>query len=244
MLTERPTFSPPRVLRNGQVQTAIGNLPPLPWFARRRGAMLLASARPWVLDCGDGVRLQGLLSLARGLRRPLGRERGRTSPRAHRGRAARLGRQRGFVLRDLARRLAARPRIRRSAAQSARSRREPPPQPRHLSFLPPGRGRRRDAGRGGALSGGAALLDRFFARRQFHAAGRGRRGRPRGDRRRGRRVAGAGSGRDARGARARMVPLPPVLRAQMVAVAAQSSGGPGRICPTSSPSCAAGICVR
>jgi predicted alpha/beta-fold hydrolase len=63
-LTERPTFSPPRALRNGQVQTAIGNLPPLPWFARRRGAMLLAAARPWVLDCGDGVRLQGLLSPA------------------------------------------------------------------------------------------------------------------------------------------------------------------------------------
>jgi len=74
-LTQRPTFSPPRALRNGQVQTAIGNLPPLPWFARRRGAILLADTRPWVLDCGDGVRLQGFLSPARGLRAPAGAQR-------------------------------------------------------------------------------------------------------------------------------------------------------------------------
>ncbi len=81
MLTERPTFSPPRALRNGQVQTAIGNLPPLPWFARRRGAMLLASARPWVLDCGDGVRLQGLLSLAPGTEAPGGAQERPDEPR-------------------------------------------------------------------------------------------------------------------------------------------------------------------
>ena len=65
-LTELPAFSPPRALRNGQVQTTIGNLPPQPWFARRRGALLLASARQWLLDCGDGVRLQGFLSPAWG----------------------------------------------------------------------------------------------------------------------------------------------------------------------------------
>ena len=62
-------FSPPRTLRNAQVQTTIGNLPLMQWLARRRGAVLLASARPWVLDCGEGVRLQGLLSLAPGARR-------------------------------------------------------------------------------------------------------------------------------------------------------------------------------
>lgn len=61
------TFSPPRLLRHGQVQTMIGNLPPMQWFARRRASALLASARQWVLDCGDGVRLQGFLSPAREL---------------------------------------------------------------------------------------------------------------------------------------------------------------------------------
>ncbi len=52
----------------------ISNLPPLQWLARRRAAALLASAQPLLLDCGDGVRLQGFLSssLGRGPRaRPL-----------------------------------------------------------------------------------------------------------------------------------------------------------------------------
>ncbi len=43
----------------------ISNLPPVQWLARRRGAMLLQSAREWVLDCGDGVRLLGYLSVAK-----------------------------------------------------------------------------------------------------------------------------------------------------------------------------------
>lgn len=65
-LTELHAFSPPRLLRNGQLQTTLGNLPPQRWLARRRAAMLLTSAREWLLDCGDGVRLQGFLSRARG----------------------------------------------------------------------------------------------------------------------------------------------------------------------------------
>jgi len=65
LLTKHPAFSPPLALRNGQVQTMLGNLPPLQWLARRRGAMLLKNAREWLLDCGDGVRLQGFLSLAK-----------------------------------------------------------------------------------------------------------------------------------------------------------------------------------
>ncbi len=65
-LTKQPEFSPPRVLRNGQVQTTIGNLPLIQWLTRRRGAVLLASAQEWLLDCGDGVRLQGFLSLTTG----------------------------------------------------------------------------------------------------------------------------------------------------------------------------------
>jgi pimeloyl-ACP methyl ester carboxylesterase len=65
-LTNHPAFSPPRALRNRQVQTTIGNLPLIEWLTRRRGAMLLATAREWLIDCGDGVRLQGFLSLAKG----------------------------------------------------------------------------------------------------------------------------------------------------------------------------------
>ena len=64
-MTKHPAFSPPRALRNGQVQTMIGELPPMQWLARRRAEMLLANAREWLLDCGDGVRLQGFLSLAK-----------------------------------------------------------------------------------------------------------------------------------------------------------------------------------
>lgn len=58
-------FSPHRALRNGQVQTTLGNVPPMPWLANRRAAALTASAVEWLLDCGDGVRLQGFLSTVR-----------------------------------------------------------------------------------------------------------------------------------------------------------------------------------
>jgi predicted alpha/beta-fold hydrolase len=61
-LTKQREFSPPRALRNGQVQTTIGNLPLIEWLTRRRGLALLANAREWLLDCGDGVRLQGFLT--------------------------------------------------------------------------------------------------------------------------------------------------------------------------------------
>ena len=66
VLTEVATLSPAGMLRFGQVQTLIGNLPPMQWLTRRRGAALLRNARQWLLDCGDGVRLQGFLSLSQG----------------------------------------------------------------------------------------------------------------------------------------------------------------------------------
>jgi len=69
-MSELLPFSPPRALRNGQLQTAIGNLPPMPWLTRRRAAALLTKAREWLLDCGDGVRLQGFLSVAQGPANP------------------------------------------------------------------------------------------------------------------------------------------------------------------------------
>src|ERR1700733_10325166 len=65
-LTKQREFSPPRALRNGQVQTMIGNLPFMQWLTRRRGLALLANSQGWLLDCGDGVRLQGLPSLTSG----------------------------------------------------------------------------------------------------------------------------------------------------------------------------------
>jgi hypothetical protein len=65
-LTKQREFSPPRALRNGQVQTMIGNLPFMQWLTRRRGLALLANSQEWLLDCGNGVRLQGFLSLTRG----------------------------------------------------------------------------------------------------------------------------------------------------------------------------------
>jgi predicted alpha/beta-fold hydrolase len=43
----------------------ISNLPPLQWLARRRGALLIENAQEWLLDCGDGVRLLGYLTLAK-----------------------------------------------------------------------------------------------------------------------------------------------------------------------------------
>lgn len=71
VLTEFPTLSPAGALRFGQVQTIIGNLPPMQWLTRRRGAALLGSARQWLLDCGDGIRLQGFLSLSQGRGTPV-----------------------------------------------------------------------------------------------------------------------------------------------------------------------------
>jgi predicted alpha/beta-fold hydrolase len=58
-------------LRNAHLQSVLGNLPPQGWFVRRRAERLLASSRELLLDCGEGVRLQGFYS-----------------PRAEHGRAA------------------------------------------------------------------------------------------------------------------------------------------------------------
>jgi predicted alpha/beta-fold hydrolase len=49
-------------LRNAHLQSVLGNLPLQGWLVRRRAERLLASSREWLLDCGDGVRLQGFYS--------------------------------------------------------------------------------------------------------------------------------------------------------------------------------------
>lgn len=46
-------------LRNAHVQSALGSLPALALVARRRARRLRAAAQPLVLDCGEGVQLQG-----------------------------------------------------------------------------------------------------------------------------------------------------------------------------------------
>lgn len=65
-------FVPPRALRNPHLQSILASTGPRRWFARRSGA-LEANASEHLLDCGDGVRLQGFhtaqtaLTRARGL---------------------------------------------------------------------------------------------------------------------------------------------------------------------------------
>jgi predicted alpha/beta-fold hydrolase len=51
-------FAPPRALRNPHLQSILASTGPRRWFARRGGA-LESGAREHLLDCGDGVRLQG-----------------------------------------------------------------------------------------------------------------------------------------------------------------------------------------
>ena len=57
-------FRPRWPLRNGHLQTMLGNLPPVPWLIRRRAAALRAAAAELLLDCGAGVRLQAFVSRA------------------------------------------------------------------------------------------------------------------------------------------------------------------------------------
>jgi predicted alpha/beta-fold hydrolase len=51
-------FQPPRWLRGAHLQSVLTSLPPRRQWARWRARDVLARARPWMLDCGDGVRLQ------------------------------------------------------------------------------------------------------------------------------------------------------------------------------------------
>src|SRR5262249_28665858 len=120
--------------------------------------------------------------------------------RAPRGAAARLGGECGFDVHPLARAAPVRGALRGAAPQPARSRRDPPSQPRPVPLLPPAGGDRRDARPAAALRGRAARAGRFLTRRQLHAAGRG--GGARGGvapRARDRSLPGARAERDARG---------------------------------------------
>lgn len=52
-------FHPPRWLRHPHLQSTLDSLPPRRGWARHRAAALLEGARELLLECGEGVRLQG-----------------------------------------------------------------------------------------------------------------------------------------------------------------------------------------
>jgi predicted alpha/beta-fold hydrolase len=61
-------FQPGGWLRNRHLQSILPSLPPRRYWTRWRARALLANAEPWLLDCGDGVRLQAWHSPGAGAR--------------------------------------------------------------------------------------------------------------------------------------------------------------------------------
>ncbi len=55
-------FQPAAWLRNPHLQSILPSLPPRRYFTSWRARALLASAEPWLLDCGAGVRLKAWYS--------------------------------------------------------------------------------------------------------------------------------------------------------------------------------------
>jgi predicted alpha/beta-fold hydrolase len=60
-------FKPPRLLRNPHVQSVLSSSRLRRWLALRRGGAIEAEAASHILDCGDGVRLQGFHTAQRAL---------------------------------------------------------------------------------------------------------------------------------------------------------------------------------
>lgn len=65
-------FRPPRLLRNPHVQSVLASSGVRRWLARRREGEIESRAVEHVLDCGDGVRLQGFHSAQSVLEEPRG----------------------------------------------------------------------------------------------------------------------------------------------------------------------------
>ncbi|HVN98713.1 MAG TPA: alpha/beta fold hydrolase [Steroidobacteraceae bacterium] len=61
-------FRPPRWLRGAHLQSVLPSLPPRRNWTRWRSRALRAAAQPWLLDCGDGVRLQAWHTAGRAAR--------------------------------------------------------------------------------------------------------------------------------------------------------------------------------
>ena len=55
-------FRPPPGLRSRHTQSLLSSSPLRRWIVQRRAAALRAAERAWVLDGGDGVRLEGFHS--------------------------------------------------------------------------------------------------------------------------------------------------------------------------------------
>jgi len=67
-----PPFLPPRFLRNPHVQSVLASSSLRRALARRRRVRLETPAEEMLLDCGDGVRLQGFHTRQHALATPLG----------------------------------------------------------------------------------------------------------------------------------------------------------------------------
>ncbi len=59
-----PSFKPNPLFRNPHVQTICASTGPRKFLVRRRARTLIEHANTYILDCGDGVRLQGEYSAA------------------------------------------------------------------------------------------------------------------------------------------------------------------------------------
>ncbi len=66
-------FQPPRLLRNPHLQSMLASSSLRRVLARRRRAQIEGGAEEQLLDCGDGVRLQGFLTRQSALPSPRGR---------------------------------------------------------------------------------------------------------------------------------------------------------------------------
>jgi predicted alpha/beta-fold hydrolase len=60
------TFKPPRLLRNAHVQSILSSTIPRKWFLKHSAKRLIQSSQSHILECGDGVRLQGEYSCRSG----------------------------------------------------------------------------------------------------------------------------------------------------------------------------------
>ena len=57
-------FTPPAILRNGHVQTTLTSLPPRKYLTNKRAGNIKEVEQEIVLNCGDGVKLLGKMSIS------------------------------------------------------------------------------------------------------------------------------------------------------------------------------------
>jgi len=63
------TFRPPASLSNPHLQSALRSSALANWLVERRAVELLGGEEAWIMDCGEGVRLQGFYTKAPGTSR-------------------------------------------------------------------------------------------------------------------------------------------------------------------------------